>query len=258
MPQVRQLAGGPAGVVEDSHERRPSLAQPQLLFTRTRIPFHLIVDDIDTQHEMVNDDTVVAPYREGLKLFNEILDPLDLPEWVDYCEILEVDPEMVGAPPIQLIYEDEDPDIAELWGHETEPRPSAMMQTFMSREGTIAIPTLGRRLLLVSYDPDADEWETQRLKRRVKRTLHSPVSVWQGRLFEGYCFIDHRPPTRIIEELNDFMDCDEIEDYLLVQPTRMARPDKSGLSPLGDWIDRGYKQHLPRATSKRSRDGAPA
>src|SRR4051812_32950606 len=75
-------------------------------------------------------------------------------------------------------------------------RPSSLIERELSTAGIREPPTFGRRLLLVSYNTKLDEAEIDRVKQRVRRRLGQPLTVWQGRSFEGYCFIDNASPER--------------------------------------------------------------
>jgi hypothetical protein len=120
-------------------------------------------------------------------------------------------------------------------------RPSSLIERNLSVTGISELPTFGRRLLLVSYNAMLDERDIERAMQRVRGKLGQPLTVWQGRSFEGYCFVDNTVPERILFQFRSLLDSDEVADYLLVQPISMVERDSSRLSPLGDWLDGGWR-----------------
>jgi hypothetical protein len=201
---------------------------------------------------------------------------MDLDQF-EYCEILAVSPVMASAPPIEVT-EDEDqdgaPDLDDekhrqqddaldyveeadddygYWdGPMVEDRPSAEIERDSEVVGLSEIPIFGRRLLLVNFNKGLSQFDMDKAKERLRRRLGLPVTVWQGRSFEGYCFIDNAPPVSIASVLGNALTCDEVDDYLLVQPVAMVRKDKSRLSPLGDWLEGGWKTRPVNIPDRRN------
>ena len=143
-------------------------------------------------------------------------------------------------------------------GPHFEDRPSAEIERDLQVIGLIEVPIFGRRLLLVNFNKGLSEFDMDKAKQRIRKRLGFPVTVWQGRSFEGYCFVDNAPPLSIVSRLENMLVCDEVEDYLLVQPVAMVQRDKSGLSPLGDWLASGWKTRPVNIPDHRSgRSGRP-
>jgi hypothetical protein len=189
---------------------------------------------------------------------------MDLDQF-EYCEIVAVSPVMASAPAVEVSetddldgYDGEDEESSDdeddarsdddlddnhygCWGPLTQERPSSEIERDLAVVGLSEVPIFGRRLLLVSYNQDLSEFDIDRAKQRIRKRLGFPLTVWQGRSFEGYCFVDSTTPDRIVSHLDKTLNCDEVDDYLLVQPVAMVRGDKSGLSPLGDWMQGGWK-----------------
>jgi hypothetical protein len=92
----------------------------------------------------------------------------------------------------------------------------------------------------------------ERAKQRVRKRLGFPTAVWQGRSFEGYCFVDNITPVGIVSRLDKTLNCDEADDYLLVQPVAVVMEDKSGLSPLADWVNGGWKNQTVSAPDRKT------
>jgi hypothetical protein len=214
---------------------------------------------------MINRPVESVRFRDAIAGINTVIFAFspDLPvDQFEYHEVISVSAIMASAPPVDMpnevleelgydLDDDEDDDQDDDDGSDQEDesnywrptmdRPSALIERELSKIGLSEPPTFGRRLLLVSYNPKLDEGEIERVKQRARKRLGQPLTVWQGRSFEGYCFIDNAVPERIISQFCSLLDSDEVADYLLVQPISMVKRNKSGLSPLGDWLDGGWR-----------------
>jgi hypothetical protein len=185
------------------------------------------------------------------------------PEYIDYFELLAVKPVVISATPLERKIEEDENDDDETSEDELEavtarmsaeeyddvgyvpdlrePRPSSNVERDLDIVGFEELPNFGRRILLINYKPTLDDREVQSTRRNLRRQLRDYTPVWQGRTFEAYCFVDHRSPRDIVDGMLATLDCEEIDDYLLAQPTKMIRADSSGISPLADWMGAGWR-----------------
>jgi hypothetical protein len=252
---------------------------PRIVFGRTQMSLAAIVSgqlnspvrDVRVERAITGINTVVTSFQQ---------DQTKNLDQFEYCEIVAVSPVMASAPPIEVKEtfddeyegedasseiddeqyqqaEDDDSDDGydDYWGGPRfEDRPSSEIERDLQVVGLSEVPIFGRRLLLVSFNRGLSEFDMDKAKQRLRKRLGLPVTVWQGRSFEGYCFVDNATPLSIVSRLEKTLVCDEVEDYLLVQPVAMVLQDKSGLSPLGDWIAGGWKTR-PVNIPHHRRDG---
>ena len=244
---------------------------PRLVFGRTKIALTaMVAGQLNQPVGRVRIDRAITGVNTIVTAFRE--NSMNLDEF-DYCEIVAVSPVMASAPPVEVAEsddlegedepdgeglsedevaaEDYDPDLYD-WGPLTVDRPSAEIERDSAVVGLSEVPIFGRRLLLVSYNKDLLEFDLERAKQQVRKRLGSPLTVWQGRSFEGYCFVDSTAPDRIVSRIDRTLDCDAVEDYLLVQPVAMIKEDRSGLSPLADWIGGGWKNQPISVPDRKS------
>jgi hypothetical protein len=243
---------------------------PRIVFGRTKIALTvMIAAQLNRPVGRVRIDRAITGTNTVVTSFSE--NAMDLDQF-DYCEVVAVSPVMASAPPVEAV-DDDDPDDGEAefeessededtaesdsdeydyWGPLTVDRPSAEIERDLAVVGLSEVPIFGRRLLLVSYKQDLLEFDLDKAKQRVRKRLGSPLTVWQGRSFEGYCFVDNTAPDRIVSRLDTTLHCDEVEDYLLVQPVAVVRKDSSGLSPLADWVGGGWKNRPISVPDRKS------
>lgn len=220
---------------------------PRLAFVRTRLPissifalkFNCEPAPFSSDWKLAGRDTVVTPIPASEDIYKP--DYGDDFHYIDYMEVLAVRPETVSATPVDLEY-DETWDDEEDWARPSEePRPSFNMERMLDCPGIFDVPAFGRRMLLVGFEPELDDRAIERAKVHIRRQMGRCAVVWPGRSFQAYCFTDNRTPAAIMAPLFDILDCNEVADYLLVQPTELLMQDGSGLSPLAEWMDHGWR-----------------
>ena len=205
---------------------------PRLLFIRTRLPIDTLPDGKAPIDE-------AAEKRLGMQGTDVIVFPIPVvrgaehaphvqPDYVDYAEAVSILPDLSIDPFGSLVPGEDDPD-------------SHHIAVALNSPYGTPPPSFGRKLLLVNFCDEPDDGTIERITKRIRRAIHCHRSVWHGRRFEAFCFIDPRPMPEVRASVDDLLSYDDVCDYLIVQPIEVVRKDRSGLSPLGDWLDRGWR-----------------
>lgn len=224
---------------------------PKLLFIKTRILITSIAEqDLpvaagDDDAAMYGSDVIVVPIRASRDGYEDISINH---EYVERMESVSVIPDVYPCNAngswrrdygfSEWYYVDDDDD---------GPPQSHLISNHLKASFAETVSLFGRKILIINFADEPDDRSIDRLKRRIRQLLGQSSPVLSGARFEAYGFIDTRQPGVIIGDIEKTLDCDEVVDYMLVQPVAMVDRDKSGLSPLSDWLGRSSKLASRRA-----------
>lgn len=223
---------------------------PKLLFIKTRILITSIADNDlpisegDDDNAMYGSDVIIVPIRSHRGSYDDIEINQD---YVERMESVSIIPDVY---PRNLESSESDASDDEDYYYEDDddgPPQSHLIAGFLEASYTETTPLFGRKLLIINFADEPDDRSIDRLKNRIRKLLGQSSPVLSGTRFEAYGFIDARQSSVVIGNIAKTIDCDEIIDYMLVQPVAMVDRDKSGLSPLSDWLHRSSKSASRRA-----------
>ncbi|ODT18634.1 MAG: hypothetical protein ABS54_16085 [Hyphomicrobium sp. SCN 65-11] len=201
-------------------------------------------------------DTIImgVEVQSGEMLSEAVFDEDGPPSIVEHFEIIQVGYYAAHAPPLrEMKYLDDDFDLyddSEMYEVEVQ-RPSQQLIRYVLPTSNDP-PARSRKLLFVIFE-EADEASINRADERIKRTLGQYRPVWQGRELRGYCFTHPLRCQEIMEALGSLLEAKAITDYFIVEPLDVPFSNLP-LSPLKDWVTRGYKDMGSATFQSRRRD----
>lgn len=241
---------------------------PCIAFVRTSISFAACGIDLvsattpsgyPAADGIIGKNTILLPLKERLHDDIEWMEQTFKPE---FAEIAAVTPKAGYATPVEIVYTDDEgkdwPELNDFGLPIKERRNSSLVAWKLSTRGYVERPSFGRKLIFVNYDQDVPEIAVERKKEKIRRVLGEPITVWEGRSACGYCFVEHAHPKKIGRRLSGLLDCDEVEDYLVLEIVNMVLANSSGLSRLKDWIEGGYRGQVFSKPKKAKRKGGDA